>query len=479
SFRSLRGKLERENKMGNGEKLKEECGVFGAFSLSTSVTSYIYYGLQALQHRGQESSGIAIYDGEKINCIKGLGLVSEVFNKENLKTLEGKMGIGHVRYSTTGSNDIINAQPLVANFKNEYMALAHNGNLINAKELRGQLEDDGRIFQTTTDSEIILHLIAKNFQKGLIEALKETIKQIKGSYALVILAANKLIGIRDVNSIRPLCIGKKDDTYFLSSESCAFDVIGAELIRDVEAGEIVIIDGKGIESVKLEVEEKKMPCVFEYIYFARPDSVIDGRSVYFTRLEMGKRLAEEAPVDADLVVPVPDSGVAAARGYSLKTGIPMGEGLIKNKYIGRTFIAPDQRDRETGVRIKLNVLKELIQGKRIVLIDDSIVRGTTMKRLVNLLKNGGAKEVHVRISSPPVKYSCYFGIDTPTKKELIAARMSVDKICKVIGADSLQFLSIEGLIKSVGLKFICTGCFDGDYPMYVPKEGNKYLFEKT
>jgi amidophosphoribosyltransferase len=389
------------------------------------------------------------------------------------------MGIGHVRYSTTGSNDIINAQPLVANFKNEYMALAHNGNLINAKELRGQLEDDGRIFQTTTDSEIILHLIAKNFQKGLIEALKETIKQIKGSYALVILAANKLIGIRDVNSIRPLCIGKKDDTYFLSSESCAFDVIGAELIRDVEAGEIVIIDGKGIESVKLEVEEKKMPCVFEYIYFARPDSVIDGRSVYFTRLEMGKRLAEEAPVDADLVVPVPDSGVAAARGYSLKTGIPMGEGLIKNKYIGRTFIAPDQRDRETGVRIKLNVLKELIQGKRIVLIDDSIVRGTTMKRLVNLLKNGGAKEVHVRISSPPVKYSCYFGIDTPTKKELIAARMSVDKICKVIGADSLQFLSIEGLIKSVGLKFICTGCFDGDYPMYVPKEGNKYLFEKT
>ncbi|MDI3500870.1 MAG: amidophosphoribosyltransferase [Thermoanaerobacter sp.] len=464
--------------MGNGEKLKEECGVFGAFSLSTSVTSYIYYGLQALQHRGQESSGIAIYDGEKINCIKGLGLVSEVFNKENLKTLEGKMGIGHVRYSTTGSNDIINAQPLVANFKNEYMALAHNGNLINAEELRGQLEEDGRIFQTTTDSEIILHLIAKNFQKGLIEALLETIKQIKGSYALVILTDNKLIGIRDVNSIRPLCIGKKDDTYFLSSESCAFDVIGAELIRDVEAGEIVIIDGKGIDSVKLEVEEKKMPCVFEYIYFARPDSVIDEKSVYFTRLEMGKRLAEEAPVDADLVVPVPDSGVAAARGYSLKTGIPMGEGLIKNKYVGRTFIAPDQRDRETGVRIKLNVLKELIQGKRIVLIDDSIVRGTTMKRLVSLLKNGGAKEVHVRISSPPVKYSCYFGIDTPTKKELIAARMSVDKICKVIGADSLQFLSIEGLIKSVGLKSICTGCFDGDYPMYVPKEGSKYLFEK-
>jgi amidophosphoribosyltransferase len=340
------------------------------------------------------------------------------------------------------------------------------------------LEEDGRIFQTTTDSEIILHLIAKNFQKGLIEALLETIKQIKGSYALVILTDNKLIGIRDVNSIRPLCIGKKDDTYFLSSESCAFDVIGAELIRDVEAGEIVIIDEKGIDSVKLEVEEKKKPCVFEYIYFARPDSVIDGKSVYFTRLEMGKRLAEEAPVDADLVVPVPDSGIAAARGYSLKTGIPMGEGLIKNKYIGRTFIAPDQRDRETGVRIKLNVLKELVQGKRIVLIDDSIVRGTTMKRLVNLLKNGGAKEVHVRISSPPVKYSCYFGIDTPTKKELIGARMSVDKICKVIGADSLQFLSIEGLIKSVGFKSICTGCFDGDYPMYVPKEGSKYLFEK-
>ncbi|AIS51768.1 amidophosphoribosyltransferase PurF [Thermoanaerobacter kivui] len=464
--------------MGNGGKLKEECGVFGAYSLTTSVHSYIYYGLQALQHRGQESAGIAVYNGENVQCVKGLGLAIEVFNKENLKILEGKMGIGHVRYSTTGSNDIVNAQPLVANFKNEYMALAHNGNLINAEELRNDLENDGRIFQTTTDSEIILHLIAKNYQKGLIEALKETIKQIRGSYALVILTDNKLIGIRDVNGIRPLCIGKKDDTYFLSSESCALDVIGAELIRDVEAGEIVIIDKSGLNSVKLETNKKRMPCVFEYIYFARPDSVIDGKSVYFTRFEMGKRLAMEAPVEADLVVPVPDSGIAAARGYSIQSGIPMGEGLIKNKYIGRTFIAPDQKDRETGVRVKLNVLKELVRGKRIVLIDDSIVRGTTMKRLVNLLKVGGAKEVHVRISSPPVKYSCYFGIDTPTKKELIGARMTVEEMCRLIGADSLQFLSIEGLKKSVGLDSICAGCFDGVYPMYVPKEGSKYLFEK-
>lgn len=464
--------------MGNGEKLKEECGVFGAFSLSSLVAFNIYYGLQALQHRGQESAGIAVYDGEKVNCIKGLGLATEVFNKGNLKVLEGKMGIGHVRYSTTGSNDVVNAQPLVANFRKEYMALAHNGNLINAEELRNQLEDEGRIFQTTSDSEIILHLIAKNFQKGLIEAIQETMRQIKGSYALVILTDHKLIGVRDVNSIRPLCIGKKGDTYFLASESCAFDVIGAKLIRDVEAGEIVAIDKNGINSFRLEVEEKKMPCVFEYIYFARPDSVIDGKSVYFTRLEMGKRLAIESPIEADLVVPVPDSGVAAARGYSLQSGIPMGEGLIKNKYIGRTFIAPDQKDRETGVKIKLNVLKELVKSKKIVLIDDSIVRGTTMKRLVNLLKSGGAKEVHVRISSPPVKYSCYFGIDTPTKKELIGARMSVEEIRKAIGADSLHFLSIEGLKKNIGLESICTGCFDGNYPLEVSKGKSKYLFEK-
>ncbi|MGB9679089.1 MAG: amidophosphoribosyltransferase [Thermoanaerobacteraceae bacterium] len=464
--------------MGNGDKLKEECGVFGVYSFDTPVKTQIYYGLQALQHRGQESAGIAVYNGSTINCIKDKGLASDVFNKENLKVLEGKVGIGHVRYSTTGSNKVLNAQPFVANFKDINIALAHNGNLINAGELRDMLENDGRILNTTSDSEIILHLIAKNYYLGLINSLKETMRKIKGSYALTILINNKLIGIRDVNGIRPLCIGKKENAYYLSSESCALDIIGAEFLRDLEPGEIVLIDNNGLKSFKLETNEIKMPCIFEYIYFARPDSIIDGISVYAARFEMGRKLAEEAYVDADLIVPVPDSGIPAARGYSVASNIPMGEGLIKNRYIGRTFIYPEQKERETGVRIKLNVLKQLVNGKRIVLIDDSIVRGTTMKRLVDMLREGGAKEVHVRISSPPVKYSCYFGIDTPTKKELVGAFMSIDEICQYIGADSLNFLSVEGLKQSVGLDYACTGCFDGKYPMYVPKEGSKYLFEK-
>ncbi|MCP2239126.1 amidophosphoribosyltransferase [Thermoanaerobacterium thermosaccharolyticum] len=459
-------------------KLKEECGVFGAFSLNNIVHHHIYYGLQALQHRGQESAGIAVLKGSYVNCIKGMGLLLEVFSKENLDELEGNVGIGHVRYSTTGNSDVCNAQPFVANFSSGYMALAHNGNLINAFELRRELEDEGRILQTTSDSEIILHLIAKYYKYGLVESLKKTMNKIKGSYALVIIMEDKLIGIRDKNGIRPLCIGKKGDDYYLSSESCALDVIGAELVRDVEPGEIVIIDKNGLNTVKVDSDAAKMPCVFEYIYFSRPDSVLEGISVYKARYEMGKRLAIESHVNADLVVPVPDSGVPASRGYSIQSGIPIGEGLIKNKYIGRTFICPKQTDREIGVRVKLNVLKELVRDKRIVLIDDSIVRGTTMKRLVSLLKKGGAKEVHVRISSPPVKYSCYFGIDTPTEKELVGATMEVKEICDYIGADSLSFLSIEGLKESVGMSSICAACFDGKYPMEVPKEGSKYLFEK-
>lgn len=464
--------------MRNDDKLKEECGVFGAYSLGLTIQNQIYYGLQALQHRGQESAGIAVLQGDSVNCVKGMGLATDVFTKDNLKLLEGNAGVGHVRYSTTGSNEVSNAQPFVANFRDGYMALAHNGNLINAGELRSELENDGRILQTTSDSEVILHLIAKNYQRGLIEAIKQTINKIKGSYALVLLTDDKLIGIRDIHGIRPLCIGEKDDTYYLSSESCALDIIGAKFIRDVEPGEIVIIDREGLRTVNIEINAAKMPCIFEYIYFARPDSVIDGKSVYFSRFEMGKRLAVEAPADVDLIVPVPDSGIPAARGYSIQSGIPVGEGLIKNKYVGRTFICPEQKDRETGVRIKLNVLRELVKGKKIVLIDDSIVRGTTMKRLVDLLRDGGAKEVHVRISSPPVKYSCYFGIDTPTKKELVGAAMTVDEICEHIGADSLKFLSIDGLKNSVGLDSTCAGCFDGKYPMNVPKESSKYLFEK-
>lgn len=459
-------------------KLKEECGVFGAYSTTKLVNNHIYYGIQALQHRGQESAGIAVIQNNYVNYIKNKGLVTDVFTKENLKELSGNIGIGHVRYSTTGNNELCNAQPFVANFQDSYMALSHNGNIINATELRQKLENEGRILQTTSDSEIILHLIAKYYNLGLIGSLQKTMSLIKGSYALVILMDNKLIGIRDINGIRPLCIGNKEDIYYISSESCALDVIGAKFVRDVDPGEIVIIDLEGIRSIKLEMKAKKTPCIFEYIYFARPDSVIEGISVYYARYKMGEKLAEESHIDADYIVPVPDSGIPASRGYSYRTGIPIGDGLIKNKYVGRTFICPEQSDRELAVRIKLNVLKELIKGKKIILIDDSIVRGTTMKRLVSLIKKGGAKEVHVRISSPPVKYSCYFGIDTPTKKELVGATMSINEIRDYIGADSLNFLSINGLRESLNWENMCLACFDGKYPMEVPKEGNKYLFEK-
>jgi len=470
--------MEKENKMRNGDKLKEECGVFGAYSPKDAVQDEIYFGLQALQHRGQESSGIAVLQDGKVNCIKGMGLVTNVFTEENLESLKSDIGIGHVRYSTTGSSDLHNAQPLCMNFRNNYIALAHNGNLINAGELKSELKNGETVFRGTSDSEVILYLIAKNYERGLVEAIKETMKIIKGSYSLVLLMDNKLIGVRDLNGIRPLCLGKKEDTWYLASESCALDVIEAELIRDVEPGEIVVIDKKGFKTVKIESNVAKTTCVFEYIYFARPDSVIDGKSVYFSRLGMGKRLAIEAPVDADLVVPVPDSGLPAATGYSIQTGVPIGEGLIKSKYVGRTFIYPEQKEREAGVKVKLNVLRGLVKNKRIVLIDDSIVRGTTMKRIVNLLRDGGAKEVHVRISSPPVKYPCYFGIDIPEEKELVAAKMSIEEVRKLIGANSLSFLSIEGLKEGIGLNSVCAGCFEAVYPITIPKKSSKYLIEK-
>jgi amidophosphoribosyltransferase len=457
--------------MQDGSKLKEECGVFGAYSLKDAVQYEIYFGLQALQHRGQESSGIAVLQDRKVNCIKGMGLVTNVFTEENLELLESNIGIGHVRYSTAGESNLSNAQPLFMNSGGTCIALAHNGNLVNAEELKSRLENEGIMFETSSDTEIILYLIVKNYERGLVEAIKETMKIIKGSYSLVLLMDNKLIGVRDLNGIRPLCLGKKEDTWYLASESCALDVIGAELIRDVEPGEIVIIDEEGLKTVKEESSTKKAICAFEYIYFARPDSVIDGKNVYLSRLEMGKRFALEAPADADLVVYVPDSGMASAEGYSEQIGIPIREGLIRSKYVGRTFIYPEQKEREIGVKIKLNVLKCLIRNKRVVLVDDSIVRGTTMGRIVNLLREGGAKEVHVRISSPPVRNPCYFGIDIPDRKELVAAKLSIEEIRRLIGADSLSFLSVEGLKKAIGSESVCTGCFDGAYPMDITNIG--------
>lgn len=463
------------------DKLGEECGVMGIYAPGRdNVPQMICFGLIALQHRGQESAGIAVSSGGHIQYYKEMGLVQEVFNDRNLSKLEGDIGIGHVRYSTTGESFVNNAQPLVVQYKGGSIALGHNGNLINAGELRDQLEEEGSIFQTSIDSEVIANLIARNYKLGFKDALIETVKQIKGSYSLTILWDGKLIGVRDPNGLRPLCLGTLEDGYVLASETCALDVVGAKFMRDIDKGEIVIIDESGVNSFYYDTAKKKAVCSFEYVYFARPDSIMDGRSVYRARREAGKILAKEHPAEADFVVAVPDSGTAAATGYAEASGIPYMVGLIKNKYMGRTFIQPDQKSRELAVRLKLNVLKENVEGKRIVLIDDSIVRGTTSRRIVDMLKEAGAKEVHVRVSSPPVKYSCYFGIDTPSRKQLVGAVNTIEEIRDMIHADSLGFLSIDGLVESIGAGGInlCAACFNGDYPMVVPEEADKFLFEK-
>lgn len=463
------------------DKLKEECGVMGIYAPGRdNVPQMICFGLIALQHRGQESAGIAVSNGGQIHFHKEMGLVQEVFNDKNLATLEGDIGIGHVRYSTTGESFVNNAQPLVVQYKGGSIALGHNGNLINAGELRDNLEEEGSIFQTSIDSEVIANLIARNYKLGFKDALIETVKQIKGSYALTILWDGKLIGVRDPNGLRPLCLGTLEDGYVLASETCALDVVGAKFMRDIDKGEIVIIDDSGINSFYYDTTKKKAVCSFEYVYFARPDSIMDGRSVYRARREAGKILAKEHPAIADFVVAVPDSGTAAATGYAEASGIPYMVGLIKNKYMGRTFIQPDQKSRELAVRLKLNVLKENVEGKRIVLIDDSIVRGTTSRRIVDMLKEAGAKEVHLRVSSPPVKHSCYFGIDTPTRKHLVGAVHTIEEIRDMIHADSLGYLSIDGLVESIGAGGInmCAACFNGNYPMDVPDEADKFLFEK-
>ncbi len=464
------------------DKLNEECGVFGVYSPGVeNIAQMVYFGLIALQHRGQESAGIASYTEGKIQYYKEMGLARDVFNDRILKRLEGDISIGHVRYSTTGESYLTNAQPLVVKYKGGSIALAHNGNLVNADKIRNELEDNGSIFQTSIDSEVIANLIARYYKYGYKEAIIKAVKEIRGAFALTIICEDKLIGVRDPNGLRPLCIGKLDNGYILASESCALNVVGAEFVRDVAPGEIVIIDDNGVESTIYDDSKKKALCSFEFVYFSRPDSVLDGKSVYESRIEAGKILAKSYPVEADVVMAVPDSGTVAAIGYAEESGIPFRQGLIKNKYLGRTFIEPSQKLRELMVKLKLSVLKENVDGKRIILIDDSIVRGTTSKRIVDMLKQAGAKEVHIRVSSPPVKYSCYFGIDTPTRDQLIASVNSLEDIRKSIGADSIGYLGVDGLIKSIEIKGcdLCTACFEGEYPMKVPKTGNKYLFDKV
>ncbi|MBU3195276.1 amidophosphoribosyltransferase [Clostridium algidicarnis] len=462
------------------DKFKEECGVFGVYSKSSlDVAKVTYYGLYALQHRGQESSGIAVSDGKNMNIHKSMGLVSEAFDEKSLSSLKGNASIGHVRYSTTGSSNIINAQPILTNCKFGSMAIAHNGNLVNAEVIKELLEDGGNIFQTSIDSEVVLSLIARAYKKGIGKAVISAVQAIKGSFAMVILTEDKLIGVRDPNGIRPLCLGKLEDSYILSSESCAFDTVGAEFVRDIRPGEIVIIGEDGIESISYSEKIKSKVCAFEYIYFARPDSVIDGISVYESRRKAGEILFEECPVEADIVVGVPDSGLAAAVGFSKASSIPFGIGFIKNRYVGRSFIAPSKEMRERIVSLKLNPLKENIKGKRVVLVDDSIVRGTTSKILVEMLRRAGAKEVHFRVSSPVVKYPCYFGIDTPYRKDLIGANLTIEEIRKEIGADSLGYISEEGVVKSFGEKEgFCLGCFSGIYPVDTPIETAKDYLER-
>lgn len=458
-------------------EIKEECGVFGMYDLDGgNVVPSIYYGLTALQHRGQESCGMAVSktNGEigNIQFHKDLGLVSEVFKKENLDKLEGDIGVGHVRYSTTGASVAENAQPLVLSYIKGTLALAHNGNLVNTKDLKWELIQTGAIFHTTTDSEVIAFHIAKErvHSKTVEEAILKTARKIKGAYGLVIMSPRKLIGVRDPYGLKPLCIGRRGNTYVLASESCALTSVGAEFVRDVEPGEIVTISQKGIASDKSLATEKHAHCVFEYIYFARLDSTMDGVKIYDARIRGGKSLAKSYPVEADLVTGVPESGIPAAKGFSEESGIPFGFAFYKNSYIGRTFIKPTQKERESSVHMKLSVLESVVKGKRIVLVDDSIVRGTTIKNLIRMLKEAGAVSVHVRICSPPFLHPCYFGTDVPSNDQLIASSNSTEEIRKLIGADSLGYMEIDYLEGMAGGLPLCKACFDGKYPMEIPAE---------
>ena len=493
--------------------LRDECGVVGIFG-AENAAALSYFALTSLQHRGQESAGIAVSDGSKIKLHKDMGLVSDVFKQGHFEDLSGSIAVGHVRYATAGGRTIDNAQPFMNSFKNGSIALAHNGQLVNHTKLREMLEDFGSTFSSSSDSEVILKLIVRKYiengghlgtptkeenseavkQQRFVDAVVQTAKLIQGSFALCIMTENMLIGVRDPNGIRPLCVGAIDcrvksdndnmdsgfDTtsgllnhqgkqYIITSESCAIDSVNGCFVRDVEPGEIVVINRDGLRSIKY-ASEKKQTCIFEYVYFARPDSVIDGISVQEARYRMGEVLAKESPVEADIVIGVPDSGLGAAQGYARASGVPYGMGIIKNKYIGRTFIAPTQKERENMVFVKLNAIRSDLEGKRVIVIDDSIVRGTTSRRLVQILRRAGAREVHFRVSSPPVKFPCYLGIDTPSKNELISSTHELEEIRQEIGADTLAFISLEGMISALsscgnGDRGFCKGCFSGEYPV--------------
>ena len=464
------------------DKPREACGIFGIHG-HAEAARMAYFGLYALQHRGQESAGISVARDRTIVAHKGMGLVPEVFKPRHLDSLKGTSAIGHVRYSTTGGSILSNAQPFVVHYKNRSYAVAHNGNLVNAHLLKAELEESGSIFQTTNDSEIFLHLLVKNLHRGFVNAVKETVNRLQGAFSFVVLTSRgEVIGVKDPNAFRPLALGKINGNYVLASETCAFDLVEAELIRELEPGEIVIIGNDGMKSILPDPPAKRTFCIFEFIYFARPDSTIYGRNVYQVRKAHGQRLAQEAPVEADLVMPFPDSGTYAALGYSEASGIPFEMGMIRNHYVGRTFIQPTQSMRDFSVRVKLNPVKELLKGKDVIIIEDSIIRGTTAKTRVKALRQLGVRRVHMRVAGPPHRHPCHYGIDFSTKGELIASSMSVKALGDYLGLDSLHYLSLPGLLESTGVPdpetCFCKACFDGCYPVSFDEGVSKDCLER-
>jgi amidophosphoribosyltransferase len=450
--------------LGLEDKFHDECGLFGAWN-HAEAANVAYLGLYALQHRGQESAGIASTDGHHFHVEKAMGWVADVFSRERLKRLPGHRAIGHVRYSTAGSSNLRNAQPITGNTVHGPVAIAHNGNLVNAEDLRRELERDGAVFQSSSDTEVILHLMARSDGVTVADQLAEALHRVRGAYTLLLLTPTSVMAVRDPGGFRPLTLGKLGETWLLASETCALDLMEAQVVRDVEPGEILLVDERGLTSLHPFRPSPRLQCVFEYVYFARPDSVLWGRNVHRVRKAMGHQLAREHPVQADLVIPVPDSGVGAALGFSEESGVPYDTGLVRNHYVGRTFIEPQQGIRHFGVKVKLNPNREVLEGRRVVVVDDSIVRGTTSRKIVKMVRAAGAKEVHMRISSPPIQWPCYYGIDTPTRKELIGSSHKVDEIQRYLGASSLGYLSLDGLLKATGAEpdHFCHACFSGQY----------------
>jgi amidophosphoribosyltransferase len=457
------------------DKFHDECGVFGIFG-HPEAANLTYLGLYALQHRGQESCGIVSSDGKSLRAYRGMGLVSDVFKRDSIfDDLPGRNAIGHVRYSTAGSSDLKNVQPIMVDYARGSIAVAHNGNLVDAQDVRNKLENTGSIFSTTSDTEVLVHLLAKSQSDSLADRVAESLMSVKGAYSIVFLTETRMVAVRDPNGFRPLALGRINDAFVVASETCAFDLIEAEFIREIEPGEMIVIDKHGMKSYRPFKETKPSPCIFEFVYFARPDSTIFGEQVYKVRKQLGRQLAREHAVEADVVIAVPDSGVPATIGYAEESGLPLELGLIRNHYVGRTFIEPQQSIRHFGVKIKLNPVRDVIEGKRVVVVDDSLVRGTTARKIVKMIRNAGAREVHVRLSSPPTSFPCFYGINTPSRKELISSSHTVDEICRYITADSLGYLSREGMLSVVGVSdeattsSFCDACFSGDYPIKFPR----------